>query len=110
MDGIVSHPMSQPIDARDRLILALDVADIPAARQLVKMLDGVVTFYKVGLTLQLAEGVEDFVRSLIADGKRVFLDYKYYDIAETLKKAVARAASLGVSFLTIHGSSSLIQG
>jgi orotidine-5'-phosphate decarboxylase len=98
------------IDAKARLILALDVADIPTARQLVKMLDGAVTFYKVGLTLQLAEGVEAFIRSLIVDGKQVFLDYKYYDIAETLKKAVARAATLGVSFLTIHGSSSLIQG
>ena len=50
------------------------------------------------------------VRELIADGKRVFLDYKYYDIAETLKKAVAQAAKLGVFFLTIHGSSSLIRG
>src|SRR5262245_9467430 len=99
-----------PIDTQDRLILALDVPDISAARRLVKTLDGVVGFFKVGLTLQLAEGVEAFIRSLIADGKQVFLDYKYYDIAETLKKAVSRAAGLGVSFLTIHGSSSLIQG
>jgi orotidine-5'-phosphate decarboxylase len=98
------------IDARDRLILALDVPDIAAAREMVRKVEGAVTFFKVGLTLQLAEGVEAFVRELIADGKRVFLDYKYYDIAETLKKAVAQAAKLGVSFLTIHGSSSLIRG
>ena len=56
------------------------------------------------------EDVIAFIRSLIAQGKKVFLDYKYYDIAETLKKAVSRAASLGVSFLTIHGSSGLIRG
>jgi orotidine-5'-phosphate decarboxylase len=97
-------------DPRDRLILALDVPGIPEACELVRKLDGTVSFFKVGLTLQLADGVEAFIRSLIAEGKRVFLDYKYYDIAETLKKAVARAAGLGVSFLTIHGSSSLIRG
>jgi orotidine-5'-phosphate decarboxylase len=101
---------NRTIDARERLILALDVKDIPQAREMVGSLDGVVQFFKVGLTLQLAEGVEGFVRSLIAEGKKVFLDYKYYDIAETLQKAVSRAASLGVSFLTIHGSSGLIRG
>ena len=97
------------IQAKDRLILALDVKDIPAARAVVNELDGIVEFFKVGLTLQLAEGVEDFIRELIKNGKRVFLDYKYYDISETLKKTVARASELGVSFLTIHGPSVLIR-
>ena len=100
--------MSQ-IKASDRLIVALDVKDIDAARQVVEQLDGVATFFKVGLTLQLAAGVEDFIRELIKNGKRVFLDYKYYDISETLKKTVARAAELGVAFLTIHGPSVLIR-
>ncbi len=97
------------IQAKDRLIIALDVKDIAAARQVVDELDGVADFFKVGLTLQLAAGVEDFIRSLIKEGKRVFLDYKYYDISETLKKTVARASELGVSFLTIHGPSVLIK-
>jgi orotidine-5'-phosphate decarboxylase len=96
--------------ARDRLIVALDVKDIDAAKQVVEQLDGVADFFKVGLTLQLAAGVEDFIRSLIKQGKRVFLDYKYYDISEALKKTVARASELGVSFLTIHGPSVLIHG
>ena len=51
------------------------------------------------MTLQLAEGVGEFIRELIASGNRVFLDYKYYDIPETLKKAVSRAATLGCIFL-----------
>jgi orotidine-5'-phosphate decarboxylase len=97
------------IQAKDRLIIALDVKDIAAARQVVDELDGVADFFKVGLTLQLAAGVEDFIRALIKEGKRVFLDYKYYDIGETLKKTVARASELGVSFLTIHGPSVLIR-
>jgi orotidine-5'-phosphate decarboxylase len=97
------------IQAKDRLIIALDVKDIDAARKVVDELDGVADFFKVGLTLQLAAGVEDFIRDLIKRGKRVFLDYKYYDISETLKKTVARASELGVSFLTIHGPSILIR-
>jgi orotidine-5'-phosphate decarboxylase len=97
------------IQAKDRLIVALDVKDIAAARDVVNELDGVADFFKVGLTLQLAAGVEDFIRELIKNGKRVFLDYKYYDISETLKKTVARASELGVSFLTIHGPSVLIR-
>jgi orotidine-5'-phosphate decarboxylase len=59
--------------------------------------------------MQMAEGVEQFIRSLIANGKKVFLDYKYYDVPATLEKAVSRAAGLGVSFLTIHGPGKLIQ-
>ena len=76
-----------PMDTRDRLILALDVPAYPAAREMVKTLDGAVSFFKVGLTLQLAEGVEAFIRSLIAEGKQVFLDYKYYDISRNPKKS-----------------------
>jgi orotidine-5'-phosphate decarboxylase len=97
------------IDARERLIVALDLESIEDARRTVAALEGVVDFFKVGLTLQLAEGVEAFIRSLLSSGKRVFLDYKYYDISETLKKAVRRAADLGVSFLTVHGSSEILK-
>jgi len=98
------------IDAKDRLIVALDLPTVEAARDMVNDLEGIVDFFKIGLTLQLAEGVGDFIRSLIKTrAKRVFLDYKYYDISETLKKAVSRAADLGVAFLTVHGPSVLIK-
>jgi len=97
------------IDAKDRLIVALDAADSMEAREMAKNLEGVARFFKIGLVLQLAPGVEQLIRSLIDEGKKVFLDYKYYDISETLKKAVGRAAKTGVSFLTIHGSSNLIR-
>jgi orotidine-5'-phosphate decarboxylase len=96
-------------NAKDRLIVALDLETVADAEALVEALGDAVTFYKVGLVMQLAEGTDSFVRRLIAQGKRVFLDYKYYDVPETLRKAVTRAAGVGVSFLTIHGSSNLIQ-
>ena len=98
------------IDAHDRLIVALDVPGAREAREMVDALSGAARFFKIGLALQLAPGVEDLIRCLIRDGHRVFLDYKYYDVPETLRKAVSRAAGTGVSFLTIHGSSALIRG
>jgi len=104
------QPMLTPhIDAHDRLIVALDLPGIDEARNMIRDLEGVVDFFKIGLTLQLASGVEELIRLLIGSGKRVFLDYKYYDVPETLRKAVSRAAKLGVSFLTIHGPGELIR-
>ena len=98
------------IDARDRLIVALDLPDVQHAHAMVKTLQDSVRFYKIGLTLQLAPGVEGLIQSVIADGNKVFLDYKYYDVPETVSKAVSQACRLGVSFLTIHGSRATIQG
>src|ERR1041385_9205147 len=102
--------MPANVNAQDRLIVALDLESAQQARDMAHALDGVVTFFKIGLTLQLAPGIEDLIRDLIKNHKRVFLDYKYYDIAATLTKAVARAVDLGVSFLTLHGSSGCIRG
>ncbi|MCZ2146282.1 MAG: orotidine-5'-phosphate decarboxylase [Bryobacterales bacterium] len=102
--------MSKNIDAKERLIAALDLPGVAQARQKVEELEGVVSFFKIGLTLQLAPGVEQLIQELIRSGRRVFLDYKYYDIPETVKTAVSRAVDLGVSFLTVHGSTPVIQG
>ena len=102
--------MADRVDAKERLIVALDLENAPQARAMAESLDGAVTFFKIGLTLQLAPGIEELIRDLIKSGKQVFLDYKYYDIAATLAKAVARAVDLGVSFLTLHGSSGCIKG
>jgi orotidine-5'-phosphate decarboxylase len=90
--------------AREKLIVALDYWDINDAIRLAETLGDEVSFYKVGLGLQLGGG-EGLVKSLIAQGKRVFLDYKYLDIEETIRTAVRRAADFGVDFLTIHHSS-----
>jgi orotidine-5'-phosphate decarboxylase len=97
------------INPSERLIVALDLPTIADARRMVQDLEGVVDFFKIGLALQLAVGVEEFIRSLISEKNRVFLDYKYYDVPETLRKAIRRASELGVSFLTMHGSSALIR-
>ena len=86
---------------RNPIIVALDVESAAEARALVARLGAQVSFYKVGMELYAAAGME-FVRELLAGGKEVFLDLKMYDIPETVKRAVAQVARTGVRFLTIH--------
>lgn len=85
------------------IIVALDVESAAEARALVARLGASVEFYKVGMELYAAAGME-FVRELLGEGKQVFLDMKFYDIGETVKRAVAQVARTGVRFLTVHGS------
>lgn len=96
-------------DAKEKLIVALDLESVDYAKAMVKELEGLVDFFKVGLVLQLAEGAQEFIEELLRAGKRVFLDYKFHDIPETVRLAVDRASKLGVHFITIHGSSKVIE-
>ena len=89
------------INARERLIVALDVPSADDAKNLVAQLDGVVSFFKVGLELYTAAGPE-FMRWLVAQQKKVFLDLKFLDIEQTVRRAAEQAASLGATFLTVH--------
>jgi orotidine-5'-phosphate decarboxylase len=93
---------------KNPLIIALDVETAEQARELVARLGGDATFYKVGMELYAAAGM-DFVRELIGQGKQVFLDLKMYDIGETVKRAVAQVARLGVALTTVHGSGPIMR-
>jgi orotidine-5'-phosphate decarboxylase len=90
-------------DARSKLIVALDVSSAAAAQKIVTDLGDSALIYKVGMQLYTAEGPQ-LVRDLVAAGRRVFLDLKYHDIPNTVAGAVAEAARLGVSMLTVHAS------
>ena len=88
-------------NARDRLIIALDVPDAERALEIARELSGEVTFFKIGLQLYTAAGPE-IVRAISATGAKVFLDLKLHDIPNTVAKAVEAAAKLNVAMLTIH--------
>lgn len=85
----------------DPVIIALDFDSPREADALVAALGDSAGFYKVGMELFAAAGM-DYVRCLADRGKRVFLDLKYYDIGETVRRAVALVARSGASFLTVH--------
>ena len=91
------------MEAKDRLIVALDCADPTEARELVMKLDGIVSFYKVGWDLFLAGGIP-FVQELYSHGNRIFLDLKMDDIPETVKRAVQQLHHCGAHFFSLQGN------
>jgi orotidine-5'-phosphate decarboxylase len=94
--------------SRNPLIVALDFDSASQARAVVEQLAGVVSFFKVGLELYTAAGME-FVRELVAGGKQVFLDLKLYDIGETVKRTVSLVSETGVALTTVHGSRAVMR-
>ena len=89
------------LDARERLIVALDVPSVKAAELMVMRLGESVWFYKIGYQLAFAGGLP-FAAGLIAAGKQVFLDLKLHDIGNTVAKGVESVSQLGATFLTVH--------
>lgn len=85
----------------DRLIVGLDLAHVADAEKVVKELDGVAHFYKVGYRLAYNGGLE-FARDLVRDGKSVFLDLKLLDIDNTVAEGVENIAKMGFRMLTLH--------
>jgi len=91
------------VNARDRLILALDVPSADEADRLMSRVGEAIRFVKIGLELYTAAG-PDIIRRAVARGTRVFLDLKFLDIEETVRRATARVAEMGVDFLTVHAN------
>jgi orotidine-5'-phosphate decarboxylase len=88
-------------DARDRLIVGLDLPSVAAADAMVARLGDSVAFYKIGYQLAFAGGLP-LAEALVGAGKRVFLDLKLHDIGNTVARGVESLARLGASFLTVH--------
>ncbi len=93
--------MPAHISPRDRLIVALDLADTAKAQALVEQLGDAVSFYKIGLELTYGGGLA-LAEQLVKDGKQVFLDLKFHDIPNTVARATEQVAALGATFLTVH--------
>jgi len=88
---------------KDKIILALDVESPEIARRVIEETSGEVGAYKIGLELFTIAG-PDFVRELVDEGLRIFLDLKFHDIPNTVAKASVAAARLGVWMFNVHSS------
>lgn len=85
------------------VIVALDFDNQQAALSLADQLDPSQCRLKVGKELFTAAGPE-LVKALVARNFDVFLDLKFYDIPNTVAKAVKASADLGVWMANVHAS------
>ncbi len=100
--------MDEKIPLKERIIVALDVEDHTRATEVVKRCESHVGYFKVGLQLFLAEWFRT-VDWICSRGHKVMLDLKFFDIPETVMRAVEQVNNRGVSLLTIHGNDPIIR-
>jgi orotidine-5'-phosphate decarboxylase len=84
-------------------MVALDMDDREEAAGLAREIGERVAAFKVGSQLFSGSGPE-VVRKIRQEGGQVFLDLKFHDIPNTVKKAVEAVKGLGISFFTVHAS------
>jgi len=99
---------AKDINPRERLIFALDVADLESAKLLVDQLGDSVCFYKLGLEFFLSGYYFELLELLKERDKKIFADLKFFDIPATVAAAVAQLQRHGVDFLTVHGNDSML--
>jgi len=97
------------INSKDRLIFALDVAEVDQAKALVNELADAVTFYKIGMELMMTGHYFALLDWLVEKDKKVFVDLKLFDVPQTVAKAVKRLSQRGAYFTTVHGNQSMME-
>ncbi|MGB9698308.1 MAG: orotidine-5'-phosphate decarboxylase [Thermodesulfobacteriota bacterium] len=98
-----SPPKSSLADVTQKIIFALDVANLMEARRFVKLLKDKVGFFKIGLELYTAFGPEA-IKAVQTEGGKVFLDLKFHDIPQTVSRAAAEAVKHRVAMLNVHAA------
>jgi orotidine-5'-phosphate decarboxylase len=109
MNEQTSSPIRAGIPPRERLIFALDVADLEQARRLVDTLGDSVQFYKLGLEFFLSGSYFELAAELQERGKKIFADLKLFDIPATVASAVRQLARRRVDFCTVHGNDGMLR-
>jgi len=101
--------MTLAIPTHERLICALDVPTAEAAQAQVRLLKDAVHFYKIGLELCMAPGFFELLEWLKTENKKVFVDLKFFDIPETVARAIRNLSERGADFATIHGNQAMME-
>ena len=109
MNEQTPSPIKTGIPLRERLIFALDVADLGQARRLVDTLGDSILFYKLGLEFFLSGNYFELAAELQDRGKKIFADLKLFDIPATVASAVRQLARRRVDFCTVHGNDGMLR-
>lgn len=91
--------MRQP---KDRILVALDVAELAPAVELAREVKPWVGGIKVGLELLTSCGAPQVVAALRGVGLPIFFDGKFKDIPNTVAGAVHAVAQWGVAMFNVH--------
>jgi len=92
------------MEAKDRIIVALDVDNLAMAGFLARRLAPHVGCFKVGLELLTAEGAPNVVKSVQLSGGRVFYYGKFADIPNFVAGASKVVAKMGVKLFYVHSA------
>lgn len=84
----------------EHLIIALDFSEKKTALEIVDLLGKAAPYYKVGMELYLKS--PEIISELKERQKKVFLDLKFHDIPNTVSRACAQAASMGIDMVNVH--------
>jgi len=91
---------------KDYIVFPLDFSSVKKAKEYVKVLDGKVGMFKIGLELFIDQGPSVIQMVKNESRAKIFLDLKLHDISATVLRAMERVANLGVDLVTVHCSSS----
>ena len=100
---------TKPIPDRERLIMALDVPSVEEAKTIVGEIGDSISFYKLGLELFMSGGYFELIGWLNEKGKKVFVDLKFFDVPETVARAVRALNGKGIEFATVHGNDAIMK-
>jgi orotidine-5'-phosphate decarboxylase len=100
---------TQEIPVRERLVFALDLDSGAEAKDIVQALGDSVIFYKLGLQLFMGEGYFELIQWLNGEGKKVFVDLKFFDVPKTVGSAVRQLRGRGIHFVTVHGNDDILR-
>lgn len=99
--------MEKKLNAKDRIIVALDVSDYGRATELAAQLAGHVGMFKIGHELLTGVGLTAGVSLAKSHGVKVMLDAKFHDIPQAMTAAAYAAAVQQVDFFTVHAAAGL---
>jgi orotidine-5'-phosphate decarboxylase len=92
------------IDAKERLILAIDVDTLSKTTALVEALAPHVGYFKIGLELLMSAGAPQAIQHLHRLGAHLFVDAKLHDIPNTVGAASRALSSMGIKMFDVHAS------
>jgi orotidine-5'-phosphate decarboxylase len=97
---------TEKVNLRERVIVALDTANLRFAKKLVRTLKDSIKVFKIGTELFTSHGPKAI--NIVRDaGAEVFLDLKFHDIPNTVAQSARAAVRLGVFMFNVHASGGL---